>query len=182
MHPTGLPYLSFTAKREGLVNFLGTTARIGEAIESPQNIPQSPKIEYKAIWDTGATNTVITKKIVEECDLKQVSMANVQTVGGERYCPVYFVSVYLPNKVVIAQVKVTEGEIFGEADILIGMDIMNLGDYAVTNKDGKTVFTFRMPSMEVIDFVKQTASTSSTNVIPATTGDRAARRRAKFGR
>ena len=38
------------------------------------------------------------------------------------------------------------------ARVLIGMDIINLGDFAVTNKNGRTAFSFRTPSIEYIDF------------------------------
>lgn len=34
------------------------------------------------------------------------------------------------------------------------MDIISKGDFAITNVDGKTVFSFRIPSVETIDFVK----------------------------
>ena len=34
------------------------------------------------------------------------------------------------------------------------MDIISKGDFTVTNDNGKTVFTFRYPSLECIDFVK----------------------------
>ena len=37
-------------------------------------------------------------------------------------------------------------------DILIGMDIINRGDFAVTNRNGKTMFSYRYPSMAAIDF------------------------------
>jgi hypothetical protein len=173
---------AFTAKANGLASVLISKAYIGEPYDPQYGKASTSPVEYTAIWDTGATGTVITEKVVQDCGLKPVSITQVHTSGGERNCAVYFVSVYLPNKVVVPQLRVTEGILFGPAEILIGMDIIRLGDFAITNKNKKTVFTFRMPSMEVIDFVKQAASTSSTNVIPATTGDRAARRRAKFGR
>ncbi|MCK4911673.1 MAG: SEC-C domain-containing protein [Thermodesulfovibrionales bacterium] len=47
-------------------------------------------------------------------------------------------------------VRVTKGDMGG--DILIGMDIMSKGDFAVSNHGGNTTFTFRMPSIEEIDF------------------------------
>lgn len=169
---------AFVAKANGLANILISKAYIGEPYDPQHSNPSTSPAEYTAIWDTGATGTVITEKVVQDCGLKPVSMTQVHTAGGKRDCAVYFVSVYLPNKVVVPQLRVTEGILSGPAEILIGMDIIRLGDFAVTNKDGKTVFTFRMPSMEVIDFVKQTASTSSTNVIATSTSNRAARRRA----
>lgn len=172
---------SFVAKRPGLVNVLLTKAFIGDPLDPQGNIPPKPKTEYTAIWDTGAQGTVITQKVVQECNLKQIGMAELRTVGGKVNKPVYFVSVYLPNRVIIPQLRVIEGEVSG-GDILIGMDIMMRGDFAITNKDRKTVFTFRMPSMEVIDFVEKTASISAKKVTPIAGGSRAERRRAMFGR
>ena len=82
-------------------------------------------------------------------------MAKVFTAGGEHRSPVYLISLFLPNKVFIPQLRVTKGVLPGDAEVLIGMDIIGQGDFAVTNKDGKTTFSFRMPSIERIDFVKQ---------------------------
>ena len=39
----------------------------------------------------------------------------------------------------------------------IGMDIISQGDFAVSNFNGTTVFTFRPPSKATIDFVKEMA-------------------------
>ena len=39
--------------------------------------------------------------------------------------------------------------------MLIGMDIISKGDFAVSNFDGNTVFTFRYPSNSEINFVKE---------------------------
>ena len=110
--------------------------------------------EYKAIWDTGATGSVITEKVVEELDLKPTGMVIVSTASGETIANTYIVNIWLPNKVVFYDLKVTEGNIQGETEVLIGMDIISSGDFAVTNYDDKTVFTFRHPSAARIDFVK----------------------------
>lgn len=170
---------SFVAYRQGIANVLLTKVSIGEAFKPQPNTPPPSVKEYTAIWDTGATNTVITKKVVDECGLKPISMTKVHTAGGERNCYVYFVSIYLPNKVAITEVRVTEGIISGDSEVLVGMDIINSGDFAITNKDGKTVFSFRMPSLAIIDFVKQSALTSSVSVSGEPKGNRAERRKAK---
>jgi uncharacterized protein YchJ len=60
----------------------------------------------------------------------------------------------LPNKVIIPDIKVLSGDFQGY-DIIIGMDIITLGDFALTNFEGKTKCSFRMPSMMEIDFVKK---------------------------
>ena len=170
---------SFVAYRKGITNVLATKVRIGEAFNPQPSIPPPLLIEYTAIWDTGATHTVITQKVVDECELKPIGMAKVHTANGERNCHVYLVSIHLPNDVGITSLRVTEGVLSGDAEVLVGMDIINLGDFAITNKDGKTTFSFRIPSMTVIDFVKLSAPTTSLKVNETPKGNRAERRRAK---
>ncbi len=121
---------------------------------NPGNIP--PSKEFHAIWDTGASATAITAKVVKDCGLKPIGMAQVETANGTRHCNVYLVSVFLPNKLIIPNVRVTESVIAGGCEVLVGMDIIGQGDFAVTNHKGKTAFSFRLPSMEEIDFVKST--------------------------
>jgi len=60
----------------------------------------------------------------------------------------------LPNEVFIQNVQVTEADM-STNDVLIGMDIISLGDFAITNFGGKTRFTFSIPSTRVIDFVQE---------------------------
>jgi len=144
----------FTAKAPGRANQLTSKAHVAPAIVS-QNPGKIDAREYVAIWDTGATATMITKKVADECGLKPISLTQVHTAGGTRNANVYLVSVGLPNRVMIPNVRVTEGILIGESDILIGMDIISQGDFAVTNYMGLTAFSFRLPSAELIDFVKQ---------------------------
>lgn len=37
-------------------------------------------------------------------------------------------------------------------EVIIGMDIINRGDFAVSNRNGATTFSFRIPSVESFDF------------------------------
>lgn len=59
----------------------------------------------------------------------------------------------LPNGVETAAVRVTQG-VLKSCDVLIGMDIINKGDFAVTNRGGVTMLSFQMPSLNHIDFVE----------------------------
>jgi hypothetical protein len=56
--------------------------------------------------------------------------------------------------------KVTEGVLSG-MDVLIGMDIISKGDFAVTTSLGETLFSFQIPSIYVIDFAKDSNKMSS---------------------
>jgi hypothetical protein len=45
--------------------------------------------------------------------------------------------------------------IAGNFGAIIGMDIIRRGDFAITNANGKTKMSFRMPSLKAIDFVEE---------------------------
>lgn len=133
-----------------------------------------PAIEtFEAIWDTGATNSVITQKVIDACSLVATGVAEVHGVNSTSLSDTYLVNIVLPNKFIVSGARVTKGDL-PDAEILIGMDVINQGDFAVTNHGGKTIFSFRMPSQEHIDFVPGT-----NEAIKASQGNRAARRRAK---
>ena len=114
---------------------------------------QPPVVGFQAIWDTGATLSVITQAVVDKCDLKPTGMTHVASVHGEQDVETYLVNIALPNKVTVTGVTATKGILKGDVHILIGMDVIATGDFAVTNHGGFTQFSFRYPSQEHIDFV-----------------------------
>lgn len=74
--------------------------------------------------------------------------------GGEGITNLYKVNIFLPNGIGVQAVTVMEGVLNG-CEVLIGMDIITVGDFVVTNRNGKTVFSFQTPSTHEYDFVKQ---------------------------
>ena len=123
----------------------------------PRVTPQGTPAQYhafKAIWDTGATASVITQAVVNACGLKPTGMVLVHGVHGPEHAETFLANIGLPNGVAFPNVRVTKGKIVG-VDILIGMDIINTGDFAITNVGKKTVFSFRIPSIRTIDYVKE---------------------------
>lgn len=154
-----IPVVSFTVAHNGRANVLTSEVEISTAFDlTSTRTPPQPRHKFAAIWDTGATGSVVTQKVVTDCGLKPIGMVRTHTASGERMAEVFLASVFLPNKVVIPQLRVTEGILAGGKEMLIGMDIIGRGDFAVTHMGGKTVMTFRMPSIERIDFVKQQPS------------------------
>lgn len=82
--------------------------------------------------------------------------------------PVYRIDVKLPNGVTVTNVVVMESEIDNQGiDLLIGMDIISLGDFSVTSEiaggSRRTCFSFRIPPVETIDYVKQWNDEKSKN-------------------
>ena len=109
-----------------------------------------------ALWDTGATITCISDDLVSKLNLISTGKMTIKTPSGSKIVNTYLISIILPNTVEIKDVMVCDSDIGDQGiDILIGMNIINLGDLAVTNHFGQTIFTFRIPSYGAIDFVKQ---------------------------
>ena len=146
---------AFTRHCGGLRRVLNSEAWVSEAFDPKLSSSPSPQsLEFMAIWDTGATNTCISKKVVTSLGLQQTGVAAVTGVHGTENRPTYLVNLTLPNKVRFPVLKVTELKFVG-GDVLIGMDIIVNGDLAITNFDGKTAFSFHCPSAGKIDFVEE---------------------------
>lgn len=109
---------------------------------------------FSGVWDTGATNSVITKNVVDALKLKPTGQTEVHTASGTSFANTYLINMYLPSNVFIPNLRVTQGELKG-IDMLIGMDIITIGDFSITNFNGKTVMSFRFPSCEEIDYIPQ---------------------------
>lgn len=109
---------------------------------------------FTAIWDTGATHSTISQAVVNACGLKQLGIAEVHGVNSTVARPTYLVHMQIYQGPTLENMVVTLGDIPG-GDVLIGMDVITQGDFVITNKGGNTVFSFRIPSQETIDYVKE---------------------------
>ena len=121
--------------------------------------------EYKtstALWDTGATNTCISKNVVNQLGLISNGKVKIKTPSGEMWVNEYRVDIKLVNEnVIVDNVYVTDSEIGNQGlDVLVGMNIISLGDFTVSNHNGQTVFSFRIPSSGRTDYVKMINSST----------------------
>lgn len=126
---------------------------------------QSPITEQDiiAIWDTGASHTCISPKLAKDLNSASTGVRNVIGANSNKLCGTHIISIQLPNNVIIEDIKVTELT-FGGGDVLIGMDIIQRGDFAVSNYKGTTKFTFRIPSLGDFDFCKNASLASQTPI------------------
>ena len=122
------------------------------------------KISLISTKNHGATNTAISSKVVERCGLIPTGKAISNTANGQCTVNTYLIDISLPNNVNINRVQATEFTAVEGADLLIGMDIMSLGDLAISNHEGKTYFSFRIPSIAHTDYVKQLNSMNPIHV------------------
>jgi hypothetical protein len=82
-----------------LVNVLKNDCGISEPFDPTTGGPSPTVHVFSAIWDTGATNTVITENVAKQCGLAPTGMTLVQTAHGSKQANTYLVSVYLPANV-----------------------------------------------------------------------------------
>lgn len=116
---------------------------------------QQPSIvTFNGIWDTGATNSAITQKVVDACGLKPFTVGMVNTANGPVQRPVFLINISIFQGTTIHNVAATLGDFVG-ADALIGMDVITHGDFSITNEGGHTTFSFRIPSQKRIDYVRE---------------------------
>lgn len=138
----------------GLAKALLTDITISRGYQPKDNKPVFEYFPYKAIWDTGATRTGITLDVVQRLNLSPVGLGRNQTANGIRDCGVYMVNLRLPNGVVFTMLHVIDCILHG-FDVVIGMDVISRGDFAVTNSENRTLLSFQIPSIDFIDFTKQ---------------------------
>ncbi len=148
---------AFTSRVNGRIREIRTSAGLFK-VEPGEEIRSQQIVAFHAIWDTGASNTAIASSVTEKLNISPVSYTRVSTGGGEVHAPVYLLNIVLPNNVIIPNVKVTALKGISNCDVLIGMDIISLGDFALTHVGGKACFSFRIPSSRCIDFVPESNS------------------------
>lgn len=145
---------AFTRKFGERIREIKTHAGVFPVSSETATIPE--QIEpLEALWDTGATNTAVSSNAIKTIGSTPITFAQVGTGGGQVTAPVHLVNVVLPNNVIIQNVQVTELSELNSCDILVGMDIISQGDFAITHVGGAACFSFRMPSTKLIDFVPE---------------------------
>ena len=151
-------YYAFTLRNNQITRSIRTKIFVANGIilnpsrENPENCGAK---EYIGLWDTGATISALSPRVVDELDLPTSSVKTANTGGGPVLTTIHRVHFWLPNKVVVEKCLASRLEGLKHilnVDLLIGMDVMSRGDFAMSNSDGKTVVTFRIPSVEVTDY------------------------------
>jgi hypothetical protein len=79
----------------------------------------------------------------------------VTHAGGSESKNTYLVNMYLPNGVAIVGLVVSEFNEAAQFGVIIGMDVIGAGDFSITNYGNQTWASFRIPSIEGIDYVQE---------------------------
>ena len=145
---------ALTVKAQGILRTLYTDAGLSPAKFTQGEAKVSPPAKWglRAIWDTGASGSAVSIQVADGLGFKPIGYTPVSTANGDFVAPVYICDIYLPSGVVVPSVEMTGGKLGSDADMLIGMDVIALGDFTITNLGGVTWFTFRVPSMQRADY------------------------------
>ena len=145
---------------------MGTiTRRFQEKIDSivtesyvyaPTDLAQGGSVKrvkiQRSLWDTGASVTLISARVAKVLGLTSIGKSGVSGYNqGIDVKDTFLVHIGLPTGDIITNIMAMEFDT-DEYDVVIGMDVICNGDLAITNKDDKTTFSFRIPSEQEIDF------------------------------
>ena len=111
--------------------------------------PQFRQVNF--LWDTGATTSMISKRLASELQLTPIGKAKSCNSTGNIVVDIFKINILLPNKIEIENMTVLSDEL-PDTDCLVGMDVINLCDFAITHKGGRTKFSIQTPPDADIQF------------------------------
>lgn len=159
MPPQSIPdFTAMTLKANGIAGAIISEAHISPPIPSSEEVLlNDPRlVKTTALWDTGATVSCITSELAHS--LKLIPTGKVKSSHAKGACDslVYHIDIVLPNRIRVPCVNALEVEsVAGNFGIILGMNVITLGDFSITNVGKKTLFSFRVPSLKTIDYVEE---------------------------
>ena len=139
-------YFNMAEYKEIIEKYETIVQDIKSGVYVMSNESDKPSIENLciAIWDTGAIHTTISPYWAKTLKLEKIGEDKINTAGGLSSAYLFKCNLLLPDNIYFKDFIVYCSPI-GQIDMLIGMDIISLGDLSITNSSGKTEFSFRMP-------------------------------------
>ena len=145
--PDKIEYQGLNVLYNGYVNELTSVVKIFPILTINENFQKNP-LEVTALWDTGSTVTCIKPILWDHLGIHPFDTTGrieLAGVGGRVKTDITIINLILTPCLIIEYCTVYVLDFPGDADVLIGMDIIKKGDFAVCNTNGKTSFTFAIP-------------------------------------
>jgi gag-polyprotein putative aspartyl protease len=109
----------------------------------------------KALWDTGAQRSMISKSAADELQLQILGIAWMEGFHGEDFRSFHDVNIGVAKGIGFEKVRVISAHSLGGRHVLLGMDIITKLDFHISNVGEITVHSIRFPSSQTIDFEDQ---------------------------
>jgi hypothetical protein len=145
--PNHIEYRGFIQSYGELVDRLTTVIYLLPLASADTKIRDIP-IKLTALWDTGAMMTCMKPRLREQLTLRVITPnppMTISGVGGTVRADRTIASIFLAATFVVEYCPIYVLDFPGNADLIIGMDIIAMGDFAVCNTNGATSFSFAMP-------------------------------------
>jgi predicted aspartyl protease len=97
--------------------------------------------KYKALWDTGATSTLISENVVNDLKLEQIGTSELTSIHKKDKSFLYNSGIIIPNHRKAILLHVSSFRKDDEYDVIIGMDIIREGNLKLDN--GKLSFIIK---------------------------------------
>ncbi|HRG51349.1 MAG TPA: hypothetical protein PLL00_00820 [Bacteroidia bacterium] len=106
-----------------------------------------------AVWDTGVNYSVIDETVIDKLKLSPSgTMPSQSTNADSETRNTYKIQMFLRNDFYFNVNAIGIKSVDVECQALIGMDVICAGDFSITNFEGKTCLSFRVPSQHRIDY------------------------------
>jgi hypothetical protein len=100
--------------------------------------------------------SAITPEIMDKLKAPSVDRKTIAAIHTTQEVDIVVITLELPNRVIKKTIRVAVCNITSNAEMIIGMDIISLGDFALSNGDDQTLFSFAAPPFRnKIDFSKR---------------------------
>lgn len=83
--------------------------------------------KYTCIWDTGASETLISNKVINELNPVKDGHTYIKTIHGEKKVDKYTLNLLLDKHTKYIKINSACFGNYTEFDVIIGMDIINYG-------------------------------------------------------
>ncbi len=112
------------------------------------------------LWDTGASTSMITAAAADQLGLQVKGRTKIRSVRNSSRVNVYELVLTLGKgeenvsfPLIVTECGALDDD--GSIGFLIGMDVISMGDFSLSNHGGKTTLSFRVPSMGGEDYAKE---------------------------
>lgn len=102
-------------------------------------------VEVKAMWDTGATNSQITREVATELGLKVAGHSPVVHGMGRSETTIYEAGLMIDGVLNVRRMFVAECHGHEDFNAIIGMDIIQFGRLTLEGEGDERTFTFEIP-------------------------------------
>ena len=109
------------------------------------NAETNDYVKCDAIWDTGATSSMIAASVASQLQLRPCGSTTIAGVHGVHDANCYIVNIKFNNGIVIRDIKVSEASNTGGFGLLVGMDIIGRGILYINGLDDCLAVRFDIP-------------------------------------